>query len=125
MNKEIQDYIITYYLDLMSPEEKLAYKHAHSTLKLDGSENLEKMQRIYLKTGWLTKDQTVLSLLNNGLEKFNENTATRILRDHHLDIVFNYCPKCHKLARTPTAKQCRFCFHDWHKENNNITNCDL
>lgn len=26
----------------------------------------------------------------------------------------NRCPKCSKIARTPKAKQCPWCFHDWH-----------
>jgi hypothetical protein len=28
--------------------------------------------------------------------------------------VLNCCPKCDALAKTPKARQCRYCFHDWH-----------
>ncbi|MCS4224559.1 hypothetical protein [Sphingobacterium sp. BIGb0165] len=114
MEKEKQDYIINHYLHLMSPKEKLAYKHAHSLLKIDQNDDIDKIKRVYFKAGWLTKDENALSLLNNGLEKFNGDTVARIIRDHVSEIFFNYCPNCGKLARTPTAKQCRFCFHDWH-----------
>lgn len=114
MERETQDYIIQHYLHLMSSKEKLAYKHAHSLLKIDQNEDIDKIKRVYFKVGWLTKDENALSLLNNGLEKFNEDTATRIMRNHASEIFFNYCPNCGKLARTPTAKQCRFCYCDWH-----------
>jgi uncharacterized C2H2 Zn-finger protein len=26
----------------------------------------------------------------------------------------NRCPRCGEVAKTPKAKQCRFCKHDWH-----------
>jgi hypothetical protein len=28
------------------------------------------------------------------------------------------CPFCGEKLRTPSARQCRFCLHDWHDENN-------
>ena len=28
------------------------------------------------------------------------------------------CPYCGQLLRTSLAKQCRFCWHDWHDEDN-------
>ncbi len=38
-----------------------------------------------------------------------------ILIEKYGDKVFwNLCPECNKLARTPKAKQCRFCGHNWH-----------
>lgn len=47
MEKEKQDYIINHYIHLMSPKEKLAYKHAHSLLKIDQNENIDKIKRVY------------------------------------------------------------------------------
>lgn len=29
-------------------------------------------------------------------------------------VFLNNCPKCDKLARTPYAKQCRYCGYNWH-----------
>ncbi|GEM63567.1 hypothetical protein SF1_15490 [Sphingobacterium faecium NBRC 15299] len=98
----------------MSPQEKLAYKHIHSLLKLEGNKDLDKIKKIYFKAVLLTKDLTALSLIHDGIEKFYKNTAQRILSNHHAQITFNNCPKCGKLARTPLAKQCRYCYFDWH-----------
>jgi hypothetical protein len=62
----------------------------------------------------LSDDPKVLSLTKDRYERFQLTTAARILRDSADKLSFNRCPRCGKLARTPTAKQCRYCKHDWH-----------
>jgi recombinational DNA repair protein RecR len=47
--------------------------------------------------------------LYSEIRKFTE----RILLEHKEHPLLNFCPTCHKLARTPQAKQCRFCSHSW------------
>lgn len=39
--------------------------------------------------------------------------ATLLLKNYSHNIFFNNCTNCGKLARTPNAKQCRFCGYDW------------
>ena len=39
--------------------------------------------------------------------------ATLLLENYSHNIFFNNCTNCGKLARTPNAKQCRFCGYDW------------
>ena len=43
-----------------------------------------------------------------------EIVATKLLIKYNDKVVLNKYPKCRKIARTPKAKQCRFCRHDWH-----------
>jgi len=44
-----------------------------------------------------------------------ELELSKLLLDKYSDkIIWNNCPNCKKLARTPKAKQCRYCNHDWH-----------
>ncbi|MCW2263098.1 MULTISPECIES: hypothetical protein [Sphingobacterium] len=104
IDPEIQNYIITYYLHLMTPKDKLAYKHIHSLLKIENNTDQAKMSKIYHKAGWLTKDSVALSFLKDGAEDFYKNTAERIFSNDHTKIIFNNCPKCGKLARIPHAK---------------------
>lgn len=40
--------------------------------------------------------------------------ANIVMNDYKDQVFFNNCPECGRLARTPTAKQCRHCGHDWH-----------
>jgi hypothetical protein len=66
-----------------------------------------------IRRGWLSDDPAVLRLASNGYHVFTQKAAQRILADHK-DEVFLNCPKYGALARTPKAKQCRFCKFDWH-----------
>ena len=106
-------YIMAYYSNLLTLEEAKALKHHRHTYKLEG-ENDERRTRMYLKTGWLSDDPLILNLLKEGYTRFTLNCAERILKESPNEVFFNLCPKCGKLARTPTAKQCRFCGYDWH-----------
>lgn len=112
MNPELIDYIFNYYFRLLELKEKSAYLHQQAILKAENAES-EKLKATILAR-WGSSDDEILRLLNNGYEQFRETVAERILRDHKDEIFINLCPKCHKLARTPLAKQCRFCSYSWH-----------
>ena len=117
MEKEKVDYILAYYSHLMTFRERAAWKHWATHDKMDNSndesvEQREKRRSFYYHVGWLTKDAKTLDLLSDGIESFRMRTAERILKDE--PIRFNDCQKCGKLTRTPLAKQCRYCGHDWH-----------
>ena len=117
MKPETVDYILNYFSGLMSEKEALAWRHYSSEYKLTHSENkdsVEKRRKIYLSKGWLTKDVQILRLLEDGIDNFRLKTAKRIFKENRDKIYFNNCPKCGELARTPRAKQCRHCGHDWH-----------
>jgi hypothetical protein len=109
MDKELIDYIITHYYWLFSPKEIAAQRHHLMTLKT-GSSDFKHM----ILAKWGTKDPETLDLLNNGYEEFKRITADKIIRQHREKVSINNCPKCGRLARTPLARQCRHCGHDWH-----------
>ena len=115
MDNETAKYIINYFSNLLTGEEKMAVKHTSSTYKLEHStsENTN-LTRIYKSKGWLTSDQTVLDLLKDGYDNFELNVANRILTQNSDKVFLNNCPNCNKLARTPYARQCRHCGHNWH-----------
>ena len=114
MDIEKAEYIITHFSKLLKPEENIALKHTHSVISFGGNIDNPAIKDIYYKNGWLTKDKSVFQLLINGFDSFQIQTAKRILEQNPDKVFFNECPKCGKLARTPFAKQCRFCSFDWH-----------
>jgi hypothetical protein len=59
------------------------------------------------------RDAATNNLVALGKEAAHLKIALRIYEKHKNEII-NLCPKCQKLARTPKAKQCRHCGHDWH-----------
>ncbi len=110
---EKADYIVAHYAHLMNLEEKKALRHHLSALKLEDAKDV-RLTRMYLKTGWLSDDPLILNYLSEGYIQFTLNCAERILKGNPDKVLFNLCPVCKKLARTPFAKQCRWCGHDWH-----------
>jgi hypothetical protein len=62
----------------------------------------------------LSEDPQVRELGAVGQEAIVRRAVQRILTEHKGEVILNHCPKCGKLCRTPRAKQCRSCLHDWH-----------
>jgi hypothetical protein len=102
----------------MTEVERRAHRHLMSTMKAtlgrsDAGEQ-EEARRHTVHSRWLSDDPEVLQLTSDGVQGFAERTANRLLAEQRDAVFLNYCPRCHELARTPKAQQCRFCGHDWH-----------
>lgn len=115
MDQETADYIAEHYYDLLKIAERAAVRHMISEFKVASSGNREFTTRALKHMGWLSDDQTVISLLAEGSSKFNMRVAERIMRETPEKVFLNRCAQCGQLARTPKAKQCR-CGHQWHDQ---------
>lgn len=111
MDKETVRYIIDYFSNLMTDDEMLALKYHIYTQK---TEEDSKMRKTMVERGWINDTPEVKQFLKDGYEKFELITAQRMMQDSSDKIFLNRCEKCRKLARTPFAKQCRYCGYDWH-----------
>ena len=111
MNQEQANYIITYFGNLMTAHEKLALKHHVHTYKTSDD---PKMSRILTDKGWIRTEPEILDFLKDGYDEFELNIAKRIMMENPEKVFLNNCSQCDKLARTPYARQCRHCGHNWH-----------
>jgi hypothetical protein len=111
MYPELIDYIIQHYSYLMKHNEKQAHLNIVYLQKTEGNIS---MREGMIQKGWIIHKPEYYDLLKEGYSAFFENVTERILRENETEVVLNLCPKCEKLARTPLAKQCRFCFYSWH-----------
>jgi hypothetical protein len=109
---ELTDYIFGYYYNLLTLEEKAAYKSILGESKIENTDN-PAMKRM-LRRGWVSSDSKVRSLLADGEEAFMNGVCDRVLREHRDEVFLNNCPRCGALARTPQAMQCPKCFLSWH-----------
>lgn len=116
MDGETRAYIINHFSFLFTKNERLAQSHhlLMAKAQLSGGDLGAKRVELFKKTGWLSDREEALSLLANGYDAFLTRTAERILLETPEKVFINKCPECGKLARTPYARQCRYCKHDWH-----------
>jgi hypothetical protein len=118
LNPQVAYYIVHFHTDLMNDAERKAQRHLFATMKATMGRSDEMAQREAqndkIHSRMLSNEPNVLSLAKDGYQQFQLTTAARILRDSADKVFFNCCPVCGELARTPSAKQCRYCGHDWH-----------
>ena len=112
MNKELIDYLIAHYSDLLSFIEKAAQRHYLASVKSENAKD-SRLKEVILNR-WGTNDEEILALLENGYEEFKRVAAEKIAREQGDKIILNNCPNCGRLARTPLARQCRHCGNNWH-----------
>lgn len=114
MESELADYIFNYYPQLYTESERKAVRHHFGQVKFG---HWQKDVPDFIKKeieSFRTDDSEALQLLQKGYAHFMYSTAERIYAQHQHELDLNLCPQCGKIARTPEAKQCRFCGHDWH-----------
>ena len=115
MDKETVRYIMKYFSNLLTEEEKRAWRHQTFTEKVMYSTNPEKRTKRWKEKGLLTDDAAILALLAKGYDNFELKVAERVMRERRDEIFLNNCPKCDRLARTPKARLCRHCGYSWHQ----------
>ena len=119
MDAEKARYVLRYYHQFMTTQEHLAQRHLMGTAKAthgrtDAVAQREAENCSHPARELLSNDPGVLQLANDGIDAFVVRTAQRILDEHGNEISFNFCPRCGALAKTPKARQCHVCYHDWH-----------
>ncbi|RXK60343.1 hypothetical protein ESA94_07630 [Lacibacter luteus] len=110
---ELKEYIFNYCGKYFGEYEKKAHLHLHALAKSMDGANV-KMYKFFMKEENVLDNPEIKDLVSGGYDAFKEKVVTRIWNEHKNELELNLCPRCRKIARTPEARQCRFCFHDWH-----------
>ncbi len=118
------DYVLKNYFHLMTKLEYALWRIIvqRDKARFRAQENSEPgsdpiyhmmVQRICERADLSPDDEVVCEALANT-DAFYEQVCDRIL-DEHADKVFvNRCPECSHVVRTPRARLCLWCGHDWH-----------
>jgi hypothetical protein len=107
-------YVLNHYSWLLTLEEKMAYKHLVGGRKIEATESLPMRQM--LRKVFQTDDAGVHVILAGGEDTFFDRIVLRVIREHGDKIVWNLCPKCGALTRTPRACLCPICSHTWYEK---------
>ena len=113
---ELASYIWDYCCR-MTDDEQTAWRHNRAVERLAHGNRIG-FHKYQNQEQELSKDEAVLKLLENGYENFKTLVVTRIWNEHKNELKLNLCPNCKRIARTPSAKQCRFCSHSWREMPN-------
>lgn len=109
---ELTRYIWNNYEHLMTAFERRVGRAILARQKAAAVEG-EAMKRMLSKRWGLIGDPEVDSALAAGPEPFRRSVGKRILLECG-DVIVNRCPQCGRVVRTPRARQCLWCGHDWH-----------
>jgi len=107
---ELTDYIYQYCDNFKTPDERLAGKTILYKTEITNA----RMKAFLIGKGWYSDAENIKEMMAEGYGHFKKKVAERIFFTHQKELNLNLCPKCSKITRTPWAKQCRFCFHNWH-----------
>ena len=113
MTAELQKYLLDHSREWMLPEEIRALTRISLTKWAEEADRKIALTEPKMEAFYGFADEKTNKLVELGKEQLQIRIAERLLRDAG-DKIINNCPKCGKLARTPRAKQCRYCRHDWH-----------
>jgi ribosome-associated toxin RatA of RatAB toxin-antitoxin module len=62
----------------------------------------------------------VIAAASVGYNSVREEIRKRVrLAINNNEVSVNRCPDCQRIVRTPAAKQCLWCGHDWHHSDPN------
>lgn len=114
IQEDLVDYIWKHYQNYWTDLEQEANAHhfAQENLLRFKDRGIPEVNERYSKL--TSTNPKVLALLQDGYSTFIKNVATRIYHEDRKNLNINRCPKCNGLARTPKARQCRYCFHSWY-----------
>ena len=115
MSQEKVRYIIDYFLDVLPTDERLSIFYILTQLKNNNAFlPFITVKDILMKRGFITSNQELKDLYNEGHEAFEQKVAAHILKNYADKVYLNNCPQCHQLAHTPLTHHCKSCGHDWH-----------
>ncbi|KAA3624203.1 MAG: hypothetical protein DWQ02_23360 [Bacteroidetes bacterium] len=115
-------YIIDHFPRLMTELERKGLRQFFLSSKLGNPDRyahkkqFERRKEMLIEKFGYEEDSEFLKMFENGYETFVIKTAERISKDSPEEFKLNKCPNCDFLTRTPYAKQCRKCSHNWHDE---------
>ncbi|SFO29368.1 hypothetical protein SAMN05428949_4820 [Chitinophaga sp. YR627] len=108
---ELETYIFRFCGEFQTHHEVMAYK---TVLYHNLSDTPAHLLKLMKETGQISDDPEVLAMMVDGRDALRDRIVRRVWEQHRQELSLNLCPVCGKIARTPKARQCQFCYHNWH-----------
>ena len=112
VDRDLANYVFCYFSRFMDSTERIECSYLLHRVKAAASQ-LRSLDDDKSHVPTVADRESVL-LAQDRYSAFAGRTGERILAECRDGVFLNRCPRCGRVARTPTAKQCRYCRHDWH-----------
>lgn len=109
---ELTRYVWDHFERLMTEIEWRVNRAIHAGWKAERAGTPERAAG--LARAFRADGPEVEAALADGPDAYRRRVRDRLLTEHGPEVFINRCPKCRRVVRTPQARQCFWCGHDWH-----------
>jgi len=110
----LTEYVWKHYRHLMTPLEKRVCLYFVPIISGSDNEMLRRCYEYCESEHGHVEDQDVLDAFKSDRKGFDLRVRQRIMQECADEVFINRCPKCSRIVRSPLARQCPWCKHDWH-----------
>jgi hypothetical protein len=106
-------YLWRNYATLFEPSDRIVMKALIGEAKaslVDSPTYAERLRELF----GTIRTAAVAAQLADGESEFQRRACAKLLASHAKEVIVNCCPSCSRIVRTPRARQCLWCGHDWH-----------
>lgn len=112
--RALRAYAHTHFPHLMTPLERRVTEYIAPIVSDSAESKIQKLHEYLESRDGHADDADVINAFQTPLEQRIKNAMDRVMMERRSEIVENRCPECHRLVRTPKARQCLWCGNDWH-----------
>ena len=110
----LRAYVLQYFPHLMTPLERRVTEYIAPIVSHAEDSKILMLYEFLEERDGHVNDAEVISAFQTPFVVRIENAVDHVLKTRRDELIENRCSQCHRLARTPVAKQCLWCGYDWH-----------
>jgi hypothetical protein len=110
----LRAYIFKHYRHLMTPLERRSIEYLTPIVQISDHWKVKRVYDFVEERDGHVPDEDVIAAFEVPYVERKETAIDRLISTRLDSIFINRCPKCKRIVRTPAARQCMWCRHDWH-----------
>jgi|LakMenEpi10Aug09_1017262.scaffolds.fasta_scaffold02245_1 rubrerythrin len=110
----LRAYILKHFRHLMTPLERRTVEYASPIVRSSDHWKIRRLYDFLEERDGHVSDEEVMEAFKIAHAQRMDHATDRLLTNSPDSLFINRCPKCDRIAKTPEAKQCLWCGHDWH-----------
>jgi hypothetical protein len=112
--KELRAYIFKHFRHLMTPLGRRTVEYLSPIVRASDHWKIRRLYDFLEERDGHVSDEELIEAFKIAHAQRMDQAVDRLLTNGLDSLFINRCPKCDRIARTPEAKQCLWCGHNWH-----------